>query len=155
MTAFSGACYKQIVPGTDSSFHVNGLRLPVAKRMNPTAGTSSSGNFSVATASQRTLKDLRTKRKGQPVFVLGHVPERKGQEAAFELFNVRLAVVKFGDGILLGYDPEELLLPTEIDEKGVAFFEIRQCTTCEQQFPLTLEESSAEQERTDCPACTA
>ncbi|HEV8540437.1 MAG TPA: hypothetical protein VGQ60_04670 [Nitrospiraceae bacterium] len=105
--------------------------------------------------SQRTLKDLRTKRKGQPVFVLGHVPERKGQEATFELFNVRLAVVKFGDGVLLGYDPEELLLPTEIDDKGVAFFEIRQCATCEQQFPLTLDESNAEQERTDCPACSS
>jgi hypothetical protein len=123
--------------------------------MKLTAGTSSSGNFSTATVSQRTLKDLRTKRRGQPVFVLGHVPERKGQEAAFELFNVRLAVVKFGDGVLLGYDPVELLLPTEIDEKGVAYFEIRQCAKCEQQFPLTVEESNAEQERTDCPACTS
>ena len=41
----------------------------------PTAGTSSSGNFAVVTATQRVLKDLRTKRKGQPVFVVGHTPE--------------------------------------------------------------------------------
>ncbi|MEK7269157.1 MAG: hypothetical protein AAB093_07125 [Nitrospirota bacterium] len=119
----------------------------------PTAGTSSSGNFSCATATQRTLKDLRTKRRGQPVYVVGHVLERKGQEASFELFNVRLAVVKFADGALLGYDPVELLLPTEIDEKGVAYFEIRQCRKCDQHFPLTSEESRTEQERTECPDC--
>lgn len=124
--------------------------------MKPTAGTSSfSGSFATASASQRTLKDLRTKRKGQPVYVLGHVPERKGQEATFELFNVRLAVVKFADGVLLGFDPLELLLPAEIDDKGVAYFEIRQCASCEQQFPLTLEESIAEPERTNCPACAS
>jgi hypothetical protein len=121
----------------------------------PTAGTSSSGNFSVATATQRVLKDLRTKRKGQPVFVVGHVAERKGQEATFEVFNERLALVKFSDGTTLGYDPLELLLPTEIDEKGVGFFEIRQCKQCDQFFPLTMEEASAEQEPTHCPACTA
>jgi hypothetical protein len=121
----------------------------------PTAGTSSSGDFAVATATQRTLKDLRTKRKGQPVFVVGHVPERKGQEAVFEIFNVRLAVVKFHDGAILGYDPAELLLPTEIDDKGVAFFEIRQCRTCDQPFPLTAEEAEADKERTDCPACVS
>ena len=84
------------------------------------AGTSSTGSFAVATPGQRTLRELRTKRKGQPVFVLGHINERKGQEAVFELFNVRLAVVKFQDGVTIGYDPVELLLPTEIDEKGVA-----------------------------------
>ena len=121
----------------------------------PTAGTSSSGGFTVATATQRTLKDLRTKRRGQPVFVVGHVLERKGQEAAFELFNVRLAVVKFADGVTLGYDPAELLLPTEIDEKGVAYFEIRRCQNCDQHFPLTSEEFHAEREPTDCPACAA
>lgn len=118
-----------------------------------TAGTSSSGAFACATATQRTLKDLRTKRKGQPVFVLGHVPERKGQEAVFELFNVRLAVVKFPDGVTIGYDPAELLLPTEIDEKNVAYFEIRYCSKCEQPFPLTSEEFHAEQEPTECPEC--
>jgi hypothetical protein len=120
----------------------------------PTAGTSSSGNFAVASASHRTLKDLRTKRKGQPVFVLGHVAERKGQEATFELFNERLAVAKFQDGTMLGYDPGELLLPTEIDDKGIAYFEIRQCIKCDQHFPLTAEECQAEQERTDCHGCT-
>jgi len=118
-----------------------------------TAGTSSSGNFACTTATQRTLRDLRTKRKGQPVYVVGHVLERKGQEATFELFNVRLAVVKFSDGVLLGYDPGELLLPTDIDEKGVAEFEIRQCQQCEQQFPLTTEELNAEKEPTACPEC--
>src|SRR5438094_7465929 len=119
----------------------------------PTAGTSSSGGFTVAGATQRTLKHLRTKRRGQPVFVVGHVPERQGQEAAFELFNVRLAVVKFGDGTLLGYDPGELLLPTEIDDKGLAYFEIRRCRTCDHTFPLTTEEYHADQEPTECPEC--
>ena len=119
----------------------------------PMAGTSSSGSFAVAAESQRTLKDLRTKRKGQPVFVLGHTPERTGQEAIFEIFNVRLAMVKFTDGVFLGYDPAELLLPTEIDDKGVAYFEIRQCQTCDQQFPLTAEEADSETERTTCPNC--
>lgn len=118
-----------------------------------TAGTSSSGSFACATATQRTLKHLRTKRKGQPVFVVGHLAERKGQEAAFELFNVRLAVVKFADGTMIGYDPRELLLPTEIDEKGVAYFEIRQCHACDQYFPLTAEELQAEKEPTQCPDC--
>lgn len=121
----------------------------------PTAGTSSSGNFAVAGPSQRVLKDLRTKRKGQPVYVLGHLPERKGQEAVFEIFNVRLAVVKFSDGALLGFDPSELLLPTEIDESGVAYFEIRHCRLCQQPFPLTHEEAQADPEPTDCPACSS
>ncbi len=121
----------------------------------PTAGTSSSGSFAVAQPGRRTLKDLRTKRKGQPVFVVGHVPERKGQEAVFELFNVRLAVVKFPDGVLLGFDPTELLLPTEIDEAGVAYFEIRPCRQCEQLFSLTHEEAQADEEPTACPACSA
>ncbi len=121
----------------------------------PTAGTSSSGNFSVATSSQRVLKDLRTKRKGQPVFVVGHIPERKGQEAIFQVFNERLALVKFTDGVVLGYDPLELLLPTEIDEKGVGFFEIRPCRQCDQFFPLTAEEAAGEPEPTVCPNCAA
>ena len=71
----------------------------------PTVGTSSSGHFSCASATQHSLRDLRTKRKGQPVFVMGHVLERKGQEATFEVFNDRLAVVKFADGVAIGYDP--------------------------------------------------
>ena len=98
---------------------------------------------------------MRTKRKGQPVFVVGHILERKGQEATFEVFNDRLALVKFADGAVLGYDPPELLLPTEIDDKGVGFFEIRQCKRCDQFFPLTGEEASAGEEPTICPACTA
>ncbi|MGE3151695.1 MAG: hypothetical protein AB7G48_10235 [Nitrospiraceae bacterium] len=117
------------------------------------AGTSSTGCFAVAAPGQRTLRELRTKRKGQPVFVLGHLNERKGQEAIFELFNVRLAVVKFQDGVMIGYDPVELLLPTEIDEKGVAYFEIRQCGRCEQLFPLTTDEYRKDAEPTDCPEC--
>ena len=118
-----------------------------------TAGTSSTGEFACATSAQRTLKHLRTKRKGQPVFVLGHVPERKGQEATFQVFNERLAVVKFSDNANLGFEPSELLLPTEIDDKGIAYFEIRQCTTCDQHFPLTVEEVQADQEPTTCPQC--
>ncbi|HZS11841.1 MAG TPA: hypothetical protein VFA38_06300 [Nitrospirales bacterium] len=118
-----------------------------------TAGTSSSGAYACASSTQRTLKDLRTKRRGQPVFVLGHIVERKGQEATFELFNVRLAVVKFEDGTLLGYDPSELLLPTQIDEKGVPYFEIRHCVACTQPFPLTAEESQADAEPDRCPDC--
>ena len=119
----------------------------------PTVGTSSTGGFACATSEHRTLRDLRTKRKGQPVYVLGHIAERKGQEATFELFNVRLAVVKFEDGVTLGYDPNGLLLPTEIDEQGVAYFEVRQCPKCDQQFVLTAEECNAEEERAECPEC--
>jgi hypothetical protein len=127
--------------------------LSIAGAFMPLVGTSSSGHFSSATASQRTLKDLRTKRKGQPVFVLGHVLERKGQEATFEMFNDRIALVKFSDGAVLGYDPIELLLPTEIDEKGVAYFEIRPCQGCDILFALTREESDADHEPTRCPDC--
>jgi hypothetical protein len=119
----------------------------------PLAGTSSSGHYSCATASQHTLKDLRIKRKGQPVVVLGHLLDRKGQEAAFEVFNDRIALVKFSDGGLLGYDPIELLLPTEIDDEGIAYFEIRPCRTCGLLFPLTLEEADAEEEPSECPDC--
>lgn len=121
----------------------------------PTAGTSSSGSFACATVTQRTLRDLRTKRKGQPVLVVGHNLERRGQEATFEVFNQRLATVRFEDETLLGYDPVELLLPTEIDDKGVAYFEIRQCRTCEQLFPLTQEECREEQEPATCPECSS
>ena len=119
----------------------------------PTAGTSSSGQFSCASAAQHSLRDLRTKRKGQPVFVMGHVLERKGQEATFEVFNDRLAVVKFADGVAIGYDPYELLLPTDIDPDGTAYFEIRPCTQCQQFFPLTSDECESESEPTACPEC--
>jgi hypothetical protein len=119
----------------------------------PWVGTSSAGQFACVTASQRTLKDLRIKRKGQPVFVLGHVLARKGQEAIFEAFNDRLAVVKFSDEGLAGYDPRELLLPTEIDDQGVPYFEIRSCQSCGILFPLTLEERESDHEPEHCPDC--
>lgn len=119
----------------------------------PWVGTSTAGQFAWATASQRTLKDLRIKRKGQPVVVLGHLLNRKGQEAAFEVFNDRIALVKFSDGGTAGYDPDELLLPTEIDDQGIAYFEIRPCRSCERLFPLTLEEAELEQEPSQCQDC--
>lgn len=119
----------------------------------PSVGTSSSGQFSCASATQRRLRDLRIKRKGQPVFVMGHILARKGQEATFEVFNDRLAVVKFSDGALIGYDPFELLLPTEIDNEDTAYFEIRTCRSCEQLFQLTMDECDAPEEPTTCPEC--
>jgi hypothetical protein len=119
----------------------------------PIFGTSSTGQFSCATDTQHNLRDLRTKRKGQPVCVLGHVLSRKGQEGTFEVFNERLAIVKFSDGAAIGYDPLELLLPTDIDDKGIAYFEIRPCRQCEQFFPLTVEECEAAEEPTACPEC--
>lgn len=119
----------------------------------PSVGTSSSGRFSCATDVQHTLKDLRTKRKGQPVFVLGHLLDRRGQEATFEVFNDRVALVKFSDGAVLGFDPTELLLPTEIDEAGTPYFEIRRCADCEILFPLTIAERDADTEPTRCPDC--
>jgi hypothetical protein len=84
---------------------------------------------------------------------MGHILARKGQEATFEVFNDRLAVVKFADSTVIGYDPFELLLPTDIDSDGTAFFEIRICRQCEQLFPLTTEECEAEEEPTSCPEC--
>jgi len=119
----------------------------------PLVGTSSSGQYSCATSSHYTLRDLRAKRKGQPVFVLGHLLHRKGQEAVFEAFNDRIALVKFSDGGVAGYDPIELLLPTEIDDKGVAYFEIRSCRACEILFPLTLDEANSDQEPEQCQEC--
>lgn len=124
----------------------------------PIFGTDTSdqtGRFSCATMTQRTLKDLRTKRKGQPVFVLGHRLERKGTEATFEVFNDRLAIILFEDNVRLGYDPIELLLPTEIDDQGVAYFEIRPCRLCAQLFPLTADECDADEEPSCCPECAS
>lgn len=124
----------------------------------PSVGTdtsSQSGQFACAGKTQRTLRDLRIKRKGQPVFVVGHILERKGQEATFEVFNERLAVIKFPDGVALGYDPLELLLPTEIDEKGTPYFEIGRCAQCEKFFPLTIEECRADQDPASCPECAS
>jgi hypothetical protein len=87
------------------------------------------------------------------VFVLGHVLARKGQEGTFEIFNDRLAIVKFSDGGAIGYDPRELFLPTDIDDRGTAYFEIRPCRQCEQLFPLTAGECEAAEEPTLCPEC--
>lgn len=87
------------------------------------------------------------------MFVLGHILPRKHQEATFEAFNDRIALVKFSDGAIIGYDPIELLLPTEIDEQGVAYFEIRPCPQCDILFPLTAEERDADTEPTRCPEC--
>ena len=117
------------------------------------SSSTSSAEFACATESQRTLKDLRTKKKGQPVYVVGHDDRYKGQEAVFEFFNVRLAVVKFPDGKTVGCDPLELFLPCEIHDDGEAFFEIRNCEKCEQLFPLTSAEFWVEQERTECLEC--
>ena len=124
----------------------------------PIFGTDTSdqaGKFACTSTTQRTLKDLRAKRKGQPVFVVGHRLERKGAEATFEVFNDRLAIIRFDDEVKLGYDPLELLLPTEIDEQGVAYFEIRTCRQCEQFFPLTVDECDADEEPTLCPECAS
>ncbi len=109
--------------------------------------------FEVAMDSHRSLKDLRARKPGQPVCVVGSGEDRKGKEAVFQHFNVRLAIVKFPDGKTLGYDPQDLLLPCEIHEDGEAFFEIRPCALCNQIFPLTSDEFRAEQERTECPEC--
>lgn len=109
--------------------------------------------FAVATDSHRSLKDLRARRPGQPVCVVGYGGDQQGKEGVFQHFNVRLAVVKFPDQKTLGYDPQDLLLPCEIHEDGEAFFEIRHCTICNQIFPLTSEEFRAEQERDTCPEC--
>ena len=110
-------------------------------------------NYAVATDSQRTLKDLKNRRSGQPVCALGGVNDLQGKEGTFQQFNVRLAVVRFGDGQTLGYDPLDLLLPCEIHDDGEAYFEIRQCQTCRQTFPLTSAEFRAPLERTDCHEC--
>ena len=118
-----------------------------------TPGDVSKETFFVATESQRTLKDLKVRKTGQPVCVIGHYDDRKGQEAVFQQFNIRLAVVQFSDGKVMGYDPSDLLLPCEIHEDGEAYFEIRKCTTCDQIFPLTSEEFRAEIERTECLEC--
>jgi len=79
--------------------------------------------------------------------------DRKGQEATFEVFNDRIALVKFPDGAVIGYDPIELILPTEIDDTGVAYFEIRPCKNCEILFPLTLPERESDNEPSQCPDC--
>ena len=117
------------------------------------AGTKDTVEYAVATDSQRTLKDLKFRPPGQPVCAIGGMNDLQGIEGAFQHFNIRLAVVKFSDGKILGYDPLDLLLPCEIHDDDEAYFELRRCQTCEQTFPLTSDEFRAPVERTECPEC--
>jgi hypothetical protein len=110
-------------------------------------------NFSVATPQARNLRDLRHRKYGQPVYVTSDHPlARKGQTATWEKFNVRLAVVKFEDGVVLGYDPADLLLPTRFDT-GKPVFAIRTCELCRVAFILTQQEVEEKEEPPRCPAC--
>lgn len=110
-------------------------------------------NFSVATTEARNLRDLRHRKYGQPVYVSSDHPlARKGQTATWEKFNVRLAVVKFEDGVVLGYDPADLLLPTRYDN-GKPVFAIRTCELCRAAFTLTQQESEENREPARCPSC--
>jgi hypothetical protein len=110
-------------------------------------------NFSVATPQARNLRDLRSRKYGQPVYVSSDHPlARKGQTATWEKFNVRLAVVKFEDGVVLGYDPADLLLPTRYDT-GKPVFAIRTCEVCRVAFTLTQQEVEEKKEPPRCPAC--
>jgi hypothetical protein len=82
-----------------------------------------------------------------------HPLTRKGKIASWEKFNVRLAVVKFPDNVLLGYDPADLLLPTRFDDQGQPIFEVRACELCQLPFSVTQQEFSAGQEPKRCSAC--
>jgi hypothetical protein len=109
--------------------------------------------FSVATAEARNLRDLRNRKYGQPVYVSSDHPlARKGQTATWEKFNVRLAVVKFKDGTVLGYDPADLLLPTRFED-GQPVFESRTCEVCRATFPLTQQEVQQKKDLARCPLC--
>jgi hypothetical protein len=110
--------------------------------------------YAVATPQARNLRDLRHRRFGQPVYVTSDHPLiRKGQVATWEKFNVRLAVVKFTDNVLLGYDPADLLLPTRFDDQGQPVFEVRVCELCQLPYSLTQEEHNLGQEPKRCSAC--
>jgi hypothetical protein len=110
--------------------------------------------YAVATSDARNLRDLRHRRYGQPVYVTSDHPlPRKGQIANWEKFNVRLAVVKFPDNVLLGYDPADLLLPTRFDDQGQPIFEIRACELCQLPFSVTQQELTAGEEPKRCNAC--
>ena len=107
----------------------------------------------MAISQARNLRDLRHRKYGQPVYVSSDHPlARKGQTATWEKFNVRLAVVKFEDGAVLGYDPADLLLPTRFDY-GKPVFEVRACELCRAAFTLTQGEVEEKKEPTRCPAC--
>ena len=110
--------------------------------------------YAVATPDARNLRDLRTRRFGQPVYVSSDHPlARKSQVATWEKFNVRLAVVKFPDNVLLGYDPADLLLPTRFDEQGQPVFEVRVCEVCQLPFTLTQTELDEKREPRRCTSC--
>ena len=110
-------------------------------------------SFSVATAGARNLRDLRHRKYGQPVYVSSdHTLGRKGQVARWDRFNVRLAVVKFEDNILLGYDPADLLLPTRFEEDKPVF-EVRTCELCQAPFVLTQQEVEEHKAPPRCPTC--
>jgi hypothetical protein len=112
------------------------------------------GSFSVATKQARNLRDLRYRRPGQPVYVTSDHPlPRKGQVARWERFNVRLAVVKFSDNVLLGYDPADLLLPTRFGADDLPVFEIRDCEVCRLPFSLIQQELEEGSQPTRCPTC--
>jgi hypothetical protein len=110
--------------------------------------------YSVASKEARTLRDLRQRRYGQPVYVTADHPlNRKGQVGTWEKFNVRLAVVKFPDDVILGFDPADLLLPTRFDEQGHPLFEVRACELCQIPFSLTQRELEEGPQPTRCSAC--
>ena len=112
------------------------------------------GSFSVATRQARNLRDLRYRRQGQPVYVTSDHPlARRGQVARWEKFNVRLAVVKFSDNVLLGYDPADLLLPTRFDDGDLPVFEIQDCELCRLPFSLTQQELDEEARPKRCSVC--
>src|SRR5438445_166903 len=97
-------------------------------------------SFAVATPEARSLRDLRHRRYGQPVYVSSdQILARKGQVGTWEKFNVRLAVVKFSDNMMLGFDPADLLLPTRYED-GKPVFELRACELCQTPFPLIQKE---------------
>jgi hypothetical protein len=109
--------------------------------------------FAVATVEARNLRDLRHRRYGQPVYVTSdQILARKGQVGTWEKFNVRLAVVKFPDNVLLGYDPADLLLPTRFED-GKPVFETRTCGLCRVAFALTQQEVEEKKEPARCPDC--
>jgi len=110
-------------------------------------------HFAVATPEVRNLRDLRHRRYGQPVYVSSdQILSRKGQVGTWEKFNVRLAVVKFPDNVLLGYDPADLLLPTRY-EAGTPVFETHVCELCRAAFALAQQEVDEKKEPARCADC--
>lgn len=110
-------------------------------------------SFAVATSDARNIRDLRHRRQGQPVYVTSdQVLSRKGQVGTWEKFNVRLAVVKFPDNAVLGFDPADLLLPTRYED-GKPVFDTRTCELCRTAFILTQQEVDEKKEPARCVEC--